>query len=111
MAQDDMHVVMYKILAYLYDCMKRGQTPKDSMLAHDGDMLNIPYTYWVSIWKQLAAHRYVTGVVSCDTLSGEEIVLQDPKVTMEGVEFMQENEKMRKALAWLKEIKSALPFI
>ena len=36
MAQDDMFVVMYKILAYLYSCMKSGEEPRMSMLAHDG---------------------------------------------------------------------------
>lgn len=27
MAHDDLHVVMYKILAYLYSCMKSGEKP------------------------------------------------------------------------------------
>ena len=27
MAQNDMYVVMYKIIAYLYDCMKKGAEP------------------------------------------------------------------------------------
>ena len=27
MASDDMHVVMYKILKYLYECLKKGVEP------------------------------------------------------------------------------------
>lgn len=45
MAQDDMHVVMYKILAYLYSCMKEGMKPQLRHYAHDGDVLSIPYGY------------------------------------------------------------------
>ena len=112
MAQDDMFVVMYKILAYLYDCMKRGIEPKRSMLAHDGGMLNINESYWARIMKELVDHGYLEGVVVDGTWQGNLIVnIVQPIVTMEGVEFLQENSRMQKALKYLKEAKSALPFI
>lgn len=112
MAQDDMFVVMYKILAYLYDCMKKGVEPKGSMLAHDGDMLNIEQSYWARILKELADHGYVDGIVVIGTWQGDLIVkFNNPIVTMEGVEFLQDNSKMQKVLKYLKEAKSVLPFI
>lgn len=112
MAQDDMFVVMYKILAYLYDCMKRGVEPKASMLAHDGDMLNIEQSYWARIMKELYDHGYIDGVTIVGTWGPDIVVrLTGPVVTMEGVEFLQENSRMQKALRFLKDAKSALPFI
>ena len=112
MAQDDMFVVMYKVLAYLYDCMKKGVEPRPSMLANNGDMLNIEESYWARIMKELVDHGYVDGVVVLGTWQGDLIVkFNHPVVTMEGVEFLQENSKMQKALNYLKEAKSALPFI
>ena len=29
MAGNDMYVVMYRLIIYLYDCMKRGERPSD----------------------------------------------------------------------------------
>lgn len=112
MAQDDMFVVMCKILGYLYDCMKRGVEPRPSVLAHDGEMLNIDQGYWARILKELADHGYVRGIIVRGTWEGELLVrLNHPTVTMEGVEFLQENSAMRRALEFLKETKSAIPFL
>lgn len=112
MAHDDMHVIMYKILAYLYDCMKKGQEPQRSMLAHDGFMLSIPYGYWAKVISELDRHGYVSGFnVTKDIVGGLNVDMRSPEITMEGIEFLQENSSMKKALGFLKEVKSALPFI
>lgn len=62
MAHDDMNVVMYKLLAYLYDCQRRGIEPQRSMLAHDGSMLAIPHNYWADVLEELVDGGYVRGV-------------------------------------------------
>ncbi|MBQ9003109.1 MAG: hypothetical protein IJ087_14760 [Eggerthellaceae bacterium] len=112
MAQDDMFVVMYKILAYLYDCLKRGVEPSRTMLAHDGDMLAIDYGYWTRIMYELDRHGYVDGFVVKKVQPPAIIVnMVSPTITMEGVEFLKENSRMQKALRFLKETKSALPFL
>lgn len=112
MASDDMHVVMYKILAYLYWCMKSGATPERRHYAPGGDVIDVPEQYWAHVIKELVDHRYVTGFVVAREWGGGLIVKEvDPAITMEGVEFLQENSTMRKALNFLKEAKSMLPFI
>ena len=112
MAQDDMHVVMYKILAYLYSCMKAGDKPIERHYSHDGDVLCIPYAYWAAIMAELVENGYVKGVVVARTWGGDVVAKPtEPAITMKGVEFLQENSMMRKALGFLKETKSALPFI
>lgn len=112
MAQDDMHVVMYKILAYLYDCMKKGVRPNRRNYAHDGDVLCIPYAYWANIMLELVNHGYVRGVTVLEDMGGDLIVNDiDPAITMEGVEFLQENSMMKRALKFLQDTKSALPFV
>ncbi len=35
MAQDDMHVITYRILAYLYDCMKRGRDVDPNLISFE----------------------------------------------------------------------------
>ncbi len=112
MTHDDMPVIMYKTLACLYDCMNRGVDPQRSMLSHDGSMLSIPYRYWARIVAELAGRGYVTGFTATKDIAGGPIVdIRNPEITFEGVEFLQENSAMRRALEFLKDAKSALPFL
>lgn len=112
MANDDMHVIMYKILAYLYWCMKRGEEPQFEHYSNDGDVLDIPYAYWAQIMKDMDARGYIDGFVFVGEWGGGTIVKPvTPRITMEGVDFLQENSRMRKVLKFLKDTKSALPFI
>lgn len=112
MAQDDMHVVIYKMLAYLYSCLKKGEKPVERHYTHDGDVLNIPYKYWASIIKEMQDKGYVRGFVIADTWGGGIIICSDdPCITMDGVEFLQDNSKMKMALRFLRETKSTLPFL
>ena len=110
MAQNDMYVVMYKILAYLYDCMKRGVEPEDARWS--AQALGIPASYWTSIVEELVGHGFVAGVNVDHFINGEALVTPiGPRVTMEGVAFAQENSMMGKAKAFLQDAKAAVPFI
>lgn len=110
MAQNDMYVVMYKILAYLYDCMKRGSDPEDAMWS--AQALGIPESYWNAIVEELVDHGFVSGIKVSHFLNGATMVSAlAPRVTMEGVAFAQENSMMGKAKAFLQDAKAAIPFI
>lgn len=110
MAQNDMYVVMYKIIAYLYDCMKRGAEPSED--GFSASAMGIPEPYWTQIMSELVEHRFVEGVKVERFLGGKSMVsCFQPRVTMEGVAFAQENSMMAKAKAFLQDAKSAVPFI
>lgn len=109
MAQNDMYVVMYKIIAYLYDCMKKGVEPDMSKYSHDA--LGIPETYWAHIMLELIDHGFVKGFVVMRSYNPAVITPSDPSVTMEGVAFAQENTMMAKAKQLLIDAKAAIPFI
>ena len=112
MAQDDMHVIIYKVLAYLYDCMKKGIDPDKSMLAPDGLLFGgVPERYWNSIWLQMLDKGLVVGVAQAAYDDSTHIIILSPEVTLDGVEFMQENSMMKKAKDFLKDMKSILPFV
>lgn len=107
MAHDDMHVVMYKILAYLYRCLKAGE--KADMRAIDADALGINRAYWTSIIEELVERGYVKGYRVVDVPSvGKSVTPIDPTVTMTGVEFLMENSMMRKAFDFLRESKDVV---
>lgn len=109
MAQNDMFVVMYKVLAYLYDCMKRGEAPETS--CWDASAFGIPEAYWKNIVVQLVEHGLVGGISLLKTKDGIRIRPIEPFVTMEGVQFAQENSMMAKAAGFLRDAKAAIPFI
>ena len=109
MAQNDMHVVMYKILSYIYKCMKEGVEPDASKLSSSA--LSIPEEYWKQIVRELVEHGYLTGVSTTQVTTGLVVDFAKPRVTMDGVEFLMENSMMSKAKQFLIEAKSTIPFI
>lgn len=109
MAQDDMHVIMYRILAYLYDCMKRGRDVDVNAISCA--RLGINKRYWVAIVIELAERELIKGAMinrSDDTI---DVSLFDPSITMAGVEFLMENSMMNKAKRFLQDIKATVPGI
>lgn len=48
MASNDMQVLMYKILKYLYECMKNGIEPKLEDFSWDSKLMDVPQSYWLS---------------------------------------------------------------
>jgi len=45
MAKNDMEVIMYKILRYLYECMKLGVEPELEQFAWNSKLFDIPQSY------------------------------------------------------------------
>lgn len=112
MAQDDMHVIMYKVLAYLYKCLKLGKDPDKEMLQGYGPLFGgTPENYWTAIWLEMMEKGLVKGVLKYPSDNSMHVVLDSPRVTFEGVEFMNENSMMAKAKEFLKDTKSIIPFI
>ena len=109
MAQDDMHVVMYRILAYLYACMKDGVVPDKGM--YNPEAMGINETYWNSIMAELSRRKLVQGVDAKALADKDYVTLGNARVTMEGVEFLMENSMMAKAKDFLMGIKAAVPFV
>ena len=44
MARDDYFVIVYQVLKYLYDCLKKGEKPDRRYLINDE--YSIPENYW-----------------------------------------------------------------
>ena len=53
MAQNDMEVIMYKILKYLYECMKADVPPRMEDINCTCQMFQIPLRYWGMIMDEL----------------------------------------------------------
>lgn len=58
MIHDDYFVVVYQILSYLYDCLKKGEEPEGSRLTSAYFM--IPESYYESIMRNLKEMGYLS---------------------------------------------------
>lgn len=109
MAKDDFFVIAYKMLAYLYACMKAGEDPELSEMS--ANTYDIPKRYWRSIITNLYNKGYITGVrkihVPGTTVDTYEI--DHPEITMDGIEYLQNNSTMEKAKQALKDLKEIIP--
>lgn len=61
MASNNMYVVMYRIIAYLYDCMRGGVEPMEH--EYSAETLGIPEPYWRDVMKELRSHHFTDGVM------------------------------------------------
>ncbi len=100
---------MYKIIAYIYQCMKDG---KPAVRSHySTDALGVPEDYWKYVIEQLVSHGYIEGITVTKTFSNTIIIPDDPKVTIEGIQFAKENSVIAKAKKFLIEMKAVIPFV
>lgn len=98
MAKDDMHLIIYKILMYLYECNKNGKVPTFSDMFTAIELPTIPKSYLAQILLELVDGGYIDGCSVTVTKEGTMISLSDmARVTMAGADYLYENSSMRKA--------------
>ena len=113
MAKDDYHVIVYKMLAYLYVQLKAGEDIDPRCLAHDGLLFQINERYWTYIMENLVKSGLVEGL---DILRpwGDAVIidgLRDCRITPAGIEYLCSNSFLAKAKRFLKEAKEITPFV
>ena len=105
MAKNDMEVIMYKILRYLYECMKLGVEPELEQFAWNSKLFDIPQSYRCKIIATLVRKGYITGFVVVDKTKDAPMLQTDRpfEITFEGVQFLEENSRMQKAKEYCTE--------
>lgn len=108
MAKDDYFVIAYRILAYLYACVKSGVKPDEEEFSPA--KLDIVPRYWIYIMEHLQNDGYISGIFFGRLLRGiPSVKMLDLEITPKGIEFLQENSTMEKAKEFLKTIKEITP--
>lgn len=112
MAKDDYFVIVYQILAYLYQCLKKGVDVDCRMIQHDSPNININKRYWLYIIDHLAEEGLVEGIVFANNWEGKiPYEMRKCTITPKGIAYLCENSFMEKAKSFLKDIKEITPFI
>lgn len=112
MAKDDYYVIAYKILAYLYKCLKDGNLPDLCYLTPGTDRFPVKASYWHYIMQHLYEDGYIEGVM-VTTFVGSPVPDVRPTdgimITPLGIEFLQNNSAMSRARDFLKAVKDMVP--
>lgn len=105
MAKDDYEVVMYKILKYLYECMKNDREAELEHFAWNSKMFDIPQNYWCEIIATMVKKGYITGFGIIEhTKDRPQVQTERPfKITFEGVQFLNGNSGMHRAKEYCGE--------
>lgn len=113
MAKDDYYVIVYKILAYLYVQLKRGEPIDEKMLSHDGKLFQINRDYWIYIMEHMLKQGFIEGITITKPWGADTIVnnLGNCRITPEGIGYLCDNNMLEKAKIFLKEVKEITPFI
>lgn len=105
MARDDYDVIVYRILVYLYACMKRKiiyeKITFDTTIKRD-----VPEDYFTDVLQMMQDEGLITGVKCIGTWQGDQIMISDIeeiKITAAGIHYLEDNDKMKKVGQMLKE--------
>lgn len=117
MAKNDYHVIVYYLLSYLYDCLKRGRPLDRNVIRLEAYPEEIDPGYYRYILDHLLKDGLIEGVSihevpilgqrNASQLRG----LDDMCITPAGIAYLQENSMMKKAYETLKAMKEIIPFI
>lgn len=101
MEKDDYFVIVYQLLKYLYDCLKKGEKPEKYFLR--ANEYSIPQNYWEYILVSLLEEKLIKGIHPQMTKSG--IVwgdIEDIMITPKGIQYLFENSLIQKVKNTIK---------
>lgn len=102
MASNDMELIMYKILRYLYDCAKNDKTVREADFCYDSRLIKeCPESYWKLVIEELVRLELVKGILVSETKDGTVIDASGAKITFKGTQFLKENSRMQEAKKYL----------
>lgn len=97
MAANDMEMIVYKILKYLYDCNKKGKVPTFSDMFQMLEVPSIPQSYLGQILSELLDKGYISGCSVTQTKNGIAFqIREEAAITMDGVTYLHDNSVMKK---------------
>lgn len=104
MANDDYFRILYVILTELYEAKKQGE--KVNLDDISPERFKVAESYWLDIVGEATEKGYIRGALIRETKTGRVVAgLEGMTITMDGIEYLQDNSKMKKVYESLKELK------
>ena len=100
--------IIYRILKYLEQHL--GENIDLDKISHE--QLGISFLRWEALLRMMQEEGYIKGLVYEQTMSDSSahVVLPiRPKITIKGMEYLEENSFMKKAANTIETIKKIVP--
>ena len=112
MAKDDYFVLAYKILAYLYECIKGKKKLDFSYLQPMTKDFPVEEGYFYYIVENIYKSGYIEGITMVPILGEPHPRIKYTEnlcITPKGIEYLLDNSMMGKAKDFLKTLKETIP--
>lgn len=111
MAKNDYFLLVYRILTYLYECVKNGEQPDTCNFRIITGTDFIPDGYFNYIIAQMIENGYISGIALIRVPNAKPVakITADIEITEKGIQFLMENSMMQKARRFLKDVKETIP--
>ncbi len=113
MAKDDYHVIVFKILTYLYQQLKKAE-PLDPAMISPGSKAcgDIPLEYWKYILENMQGEGLIRGLKKGNAKSGDgyiEAQLERIQITPKGINLLQDKSTVKMVNDLLKGVVRTIP--
>lgn len=106
MAKDDYDVIVYRVLVYLYACLKR-EIIFEKITFQEAVRKNVENdAYFNDVLSMMQGEGLIEGLVFTKAWGGDLILssnMSDAKITASGIRYLKENGIMSKVGSMLKE--------
>ena len=113
MAKDDYLSIVYKLLQILYEDLKAGEKTCLKDIMNDSDTFPVGHDYWIAIFEDLLDKGYIKNVeIMGIANSGKKKIAENRagiRITMDGVEYLENNGSMKKMRDVWGVVKDFLP--
>ena len=109
MPKDDYFVMAYKLLKYLYDCLKSSKKPDPNLITADSRFFPIGKEYFTYLIENLYNDDYIRNI-KIARYDDEVLVYitDDIQITPKGIEYLQENNMMKRVSKTIKDIRELI---
>ncbi len=108
MVKDDYHVIVFRVLKYLYKQLKMGRLPEPDMLRCDSETFQVNALYWRFILISMQEDGFIRGLKKGDGEPGYDQLedqLQNLQITTKGIDYLMKiTERVDKALKGIVKI-------
>ena len=95
MAKDDYHVVVFRILKYLYQRLKKGEPVEPEMLLCDSKVCQVNESYWRYILISMQEEGLIKGLKKGKGQAGYDRLedqLKDLQITPKGIDVLSDKQ-------------------
>lgn len=98
MAKDDYFVLVYKLLGYLYKCLRKEERPSLEIISPNTKDFPISEEYFTYMLDHLLSDGYIEGLARVNRIGNAPKFKETTgiQITPKGIEYLQENSTMKK---------------